>query len=158
MKKHSTSRFLFLFLAFLMAFTTPSCTPAQWQRFQEINTKVAGYVQDAMLALGIVKGVVDVAVPAADRSTFSDVYGDIQAVNEALQAEAGAVRNSPTPMDTPAQLGAAFPQFLDAWTHLQGSLQRHGLASSSAPPSGARLASQRMNGIPIPALVRDAHR
>lgn len=143
-----------LLLLVLLVVPASSCTDAQWRQFVEINTKVAGYVNDAMLALNIVEGIVRSVVPQADRGTVSDVWDGIQACNEALQAEADAVRASNTPLDTPAHIAAAFPRFLSAWEHLTASLHGHNLIPSGSSAPMATLHGLRT--VRTPLLVRDA--
>ena len=138
-------------LVLLLAFTLPSvsCTDAQWRRFQEINSTLANYVNDAALALSLVRGFVELAVPAANRDTVSDVFEGIQACNEALQAEATVVQQSSTLLDTPGHVVSAFPRFIAAWNTLMGALHSHNL---NAPTTGAPMA--RPSRIHTPCIVR----
>jgi len=138
-----------LFLVVLML-PVSSCTDAQWRQFVEINTKVANYVNDAILALSLVSGLVESAVPPGDRGTVSDVWDAIRACNEALQAEADVVQHSSAPLDTPAHIAAAFPSFLAAWNHLTNALHGHNLLPSSGHPMATP------HTIRTPRLVRDA--
>lgn len=139
-----------------MAVSVSSCTEAQWRQVQEINTKVASYVSDAMLALSLVQGFVQNLIPAQDRGTFTDVWDAMQACNQALQTEATVVQQSATPLDTPAHIGAAFPQFISAWDNLMSALHAHNLSLPGA--SGAPMASPHHLAIRAPRLVTDAAR
>lgn len=140
-----------LSLVLLLALTLPSvsCTDAQWRRFQEINSTLANYVNDAMLAVNLVKGFVEAMVPATDRGTVSDVFDGIQACNEALQAEASVVQQSGTLLDTPAHVASAFPHFISAWNSLSTALHLHNLGATA---SGAPMA--RPSRMHTPRIVR----
>lgn len=143
-------KLLSIILLSLLALSSSSCTDAQWRRFQEINSKVASYVNDAILAVGLVKGFVEAAIPPEARGTVSDVWDAIQACNEMLQVEAAIVEQSHTPLDTPAQVGAAFPRFIAAWDHLSDSIRGHNIGASSGAPMAAR------SRIHTPRIVRFA--
>lgn len=132
------------------ALTSTSCTPEQWRRVQEINTKLANYVNDAMLAVSVVRGFVESFVPASSRDTVSDVFDAINACNEALQAESAVVQRSNTPLDTPGQVASSFPNFISAWNHLMDALHAHNLNLGSAG------APRAVRPIQAPRLVRDA--
>ena len=138
-----------LIVLLALALPATSCTEAQWRRFQEINSTLANYVNDGVLALSIVRGFVEGLVAPADRGTVSDVFSAIQACNEALQTEASVVQESHSPLDTPGHVAASFPAFIRAWNDLMGSLHAHGMNMPTARP-GAH------HGIRTPRIVAAA--
>lgn len=129
------------------------CTAAQWQRFQIVNAQIARYVADAEGAINA--GLTLATMIAPNDTTLSQIQAASVDVEHVLSMEADVVAKSNSSLDTPAQIVAAFPGFLQGWSHFQGLIQR---APATAQQTGARVSFQ-MQGLDIrvPALVRDSH-
>jgi hypothetical protein len=134
----------------MVAMLSGSCTKEQTAAVRNAMDVAGTVVQNALQILGMVLTTIDLVSGPAQTSLRTKAL----AAQQALYAESQAVRENNTPLDTPARITAAFPQFRARWSELAVDATASnafvidtGVRGAAARPLGTRV-------IPEPEIVR----
>jgi hypothetical protein len=137
-----------------------SCTPAQWQMFQQISTEAATYVADFD---GTVNSILlGVQLASGDNAVIATIRALVIDAEAAVLAEAQTVDEQHTPLDTPAEIATAFSVGLAKWDAIVTQLNSDGLPiGNPASPTLSTVSSpqpdvSRLRELRPPRLVRAA--
>lgn len=145
MKLTSTFKFLTTILV-VAALSIPqqACSPEAWRQFQQTMGTVNRYVSDGMAALSIVLTLIDSVAPS---ETVRDIRAAVSVAQTILREEADIVEQQQSPLNSPSQVAAAFPRFIQAWNRVKAAVEASGFLRE-APTVG-----ERTNGYSEPVLV-----
>lgn len=131
-------------LLFVVTIPQAGCTPEAWRQFQQTMGTVNRYVSDGMAALSIVLSIVDNIAPS---DTVRDIRAAVSVAQTILREEADFVEQQNSPLNSPSQVAAAFPRFIEAWNRVKAAVDASGFLRA-APAVGSR-----ENGYTEPVLV-----